>query len=158
MGNICRSPAAEGALVREVRERGLEEYVEVDSAGTISYHAGDPPDERMRRAARNRGMELNSLARPARVEDFQEFDLIVAMDRENRADLEELAGASTAGGRRAELRLLSHFLPPGASVDVPDPYYGGAVGFETVLDMVEEAAAAILEHLLDGERSPGAAS
>ena len=133
MGNICRSPAAEGLFRALVDEQGLDARIEIDSAGTIAYHAGEPPDPRMRQAAAARGHTLTGRARPVIPEDFRRFDLIVAMDRENLADLREMADALLEDGReeRARLSLLSDFLPAGAPRDVPDPYYGGAAGFDT---------------------------
>jgi protein-tyrosine phosphatase len=148
MGNICRSPAAEGVLQHLLLEDGLEEYLGVDSAGTIGYHTGNPADPRMQQAAARRGYRLQSLARQVREEDFYRFQLIVAMDRENLADLRALAPAS-GHPRPAELRLLSDFLPPGSAPDVPDPYYGGDEGFELVLNMLEEACPRIAAHLLN---------
>lgn len=144
MGNICRSPAAEGVLKALAAERGVAERVRVDSAGTISFHAGKPPDPRMLEAAARRGYRLDGRSRPFEAEDAERFDLVVAMDRENLADLAEICGR-----RPANARLLSHFLPPGSPTDVPDPYYGGARGFDVVLDLMEEACPRVLDHLLD---------
>jgi protein-tyrosine phosphatase len=150
MGNICRSPTAEGVVVRLADERGLAELVRVDSAGTIAYHEGEPPDRRMTEAAAARGHTLRGRSRPVRARDFEDFDLIVAMDRENLRDLEEMPGAAPG-----KLRLFSDFLPPGSPVDVPDPYYGGARGFDRVLDLVEQGTPAILDELLPGDQEPG---
>ncbi|MEO1366019.1 MAG: low molecular weight protein-tyrosine-phosphatase [Acidobacteriota bacterium] len=147
MGNICRSPTGEGLLRHLTAEQGLDGRVEIESAGTIGYHAGAPPDARMRRAAGRRGYRLEGSARQVAPPDFQRFDLIVAMDTDNLNDLR----AAAPEHPRAEVRLLSSFLPPGAPDDVPDPYYGGEAGFETVLDMVEQACPAILEHLFDAD-------
>ncbi|MEO1084913.1 MAG: low molecular weight protein-tyrosine-phosphatase [Acidobacteriota bacterium] len=146
MGNICRSPTGEGLLRHLAVEEGLDDRVEIESAGTIGTHAGAPPDARMRRAAERRGYRLEGSARRVVPSDFQRFDLIVAMDTDNLNDLQ----AAAPNRPRAEVRLLTSFLPIGAPDDVPDPYYGGDAGFETVLDMVEQACPAILEHLLDG--------
>ncbi len=143
MGNICRSPAAEGLLADLVAKRDLGGEVRVDSAGTISYHEGEPPDRRMREAAAARGYALSGRSRPVGADDFDDFDLIVAMDRENLRDL-----AAMPGSKRAKLRLFSDFLPPGSPPDVPDPYYGGPGGFDRVLDLVETGAPAILAELL----------
>ncbi|MEM7481702.1 MAG: low molecular weight protein-tyrosine-phosphatase [Acidobacteriota bacterium] len=145
MGNICRSPTAEGVLERLIDERGLEALVEVDSAGTIAYHQGEEADPRMRQAAEERGYTLTSRARKVEPEDFDNFDLIVAMDRDNLEDLHELGIEG-----RAALRLLSDFLPAGSPKDVPDPYYGGAQGFEEVLDLIEQAGPALLDSVLSG--------
>ncbi|MEZ5333626.1 MAG: low molecular weight protein-tyrosine-phosphatase, partial [Thermoanaerobaculia bacterium] len=143
LGNICRSPTAEGVLRGLIERRGLGSEVEVDSAGTGAWHVGQRADPRMRRAAAARGYDLSSLARQVRAEDFERFDLVIAMDRDNLADLEALNG-----GPRASLRLFSSFLPAGSPPDVPDPYYGGAEGFDRVLDLVEEGSPAILDSLV----------
>ena len=150
MGNICRSPAAEAVLRALVVERGLDGRVEVDSAGTIRYHAGEPPDPRMQRAGERRGLLIDGRARQVALGDLEAFDRVIALDRDNLADLERLAG-----GPRPHLRLVSHYLPDGDPVDVPDPYWGGERGFEEVLDLLERAAPAILDELL-GAREPGA--
>ena len=145
MGNICRSPAAEGVFRRMVDEAGLGHEIELDSAGVIGYHAGERADARMRDAASRRGYALESIARQVRRQDFDDFDLVVAMDHDNLADLEALAG-----GPQPHIRLLGCFLGEGCgnpeAAPVPDPYYGGPQGFETVLDMLEEAGANILAH------------
>lgn len=148
MGNICRSPAGEGVMRALLAERALDHRVEVDSAGTTAYHAGEPPDERMRLAAERRGYRLEGRARPLEIDDFERFDLIVAMDRENLRDIRSLRrDADVADGK---VRLLSHYLPAGSPVDVPDPYYGRGSGFDVVLDMIEAACPTILEQLLEG--------
>jgi len=146
MGNICRSPTAEGLLCHLVAERGLGERIRVDSAGTIDYHEGASPDFRMTEAAARRGYELGGRSRPVVPEDAYRFNLVVAMDRSNLADVTEILD-----GGPAEVRLLSDFLGEDAPVDVPDPYYGGRQGFERVLDLLEEASPRILAYLL-GER------
>ena len=138
MGNICRSPTAEGVLRRLVREEGLEDRIEIDSAGTGGWHAGSPPDERATDAAARRGIELAGAARQVEAADFERFDLLIAMDRENLAELRRLAPDDEARGK---LRLLL------GDRDVPDPYYGGARGFEDVLDLVEEACEELLDEL-----------
>lgn len=153
MGNICRSPTGEGVFRALVDERGLSDQIEIDSAGTIGYHTGNPADARMRQAAERRGVSLDSLARQVTREDLSTFDLVVAMDRANYDDLIAL-GASRE--ERSRVRMLGEFLPacagnttgPNGAADVPDPYYGGADGFEEVLDMVESACPAILDALL----------
>lgn len=128
---------------RLLQERKLVDRVTVDSAGTIDYHAGKAADARMRGAAGARGYRLDSIARQVRRGDLQEFDLVVAMDRENLADLQALDPAPTA-----QVVLLSAFLDDGWPVDVPDPYYGGPQGFEEVIDMIEQACPRILDALL----------
>lgn len=155
MGNICRSPAAEGVARHLAAEQGLDGLVKIESAGTIAYHAGEPPDPRMQAAASARGYELDGRARQVTPEDFERFDLLVAMDRDNLAQLRELR-SELAGSIRspAELKLLSDFLPEGSAIDVPDPYYGGEHGFERVLDMIEAAVPRLLEELLEAPEVP----
>src|SRR3954471_15158180 len=138
MGNICRSPTAEGVLRRLVRDEGLSDQVEIDSAGTGGWHVGSPPDERATEAARRRGIELAGAARQFEPEDFERFDLILAMDRENLAELRALAPDDEARGK---VRLLL------GDRDVPDPYYGGERGFEDVLDLVEAGCRDLLAEL-----------
>ena len=144
MGNICRSPAAEGVLRRLADERGVASHIEIDSAGTTAYHAGEPADSRMQAAAAERGYELTSISRGVVMGDFERFDLIIAMDRDNLRDLE----GSAPPDARARIELLSAYLPVGTVEDVPDPYYGGSHGFEIVLDMLEQASPLLLDDLL----------
>jgi protein-tyrosine phosphatase len=150
LGNICRSPTAEGVLrtlaAREVPELPLE----VDSAGTAGYHAGEPPDPRMSEAAARRGYDLSALrARVVEPGDFERFDLILAMDEDNLRVLRRRAPAHAHG----RLRLFLEFAPESGTAEVPDPYYGGAKGFEEVLDLVESAARGLLAHLRDQSRA-----
>jgi protein-tyrosine phosphatase len=134
LGNICRSPTAEAVLRARLRAHGLHGRVEVDSAGTGGWHTGDPPDERSQRHAAQRGYDLSQLrARRVVDEDFHRFDLLLAMDADNLADLQRLR----PDGARAELRLF-------AAVEVPDPYQSGPAGFERVLDLVERASDALV--------------
>ena len=131
LGNICRSPTAEAVLRAKLEVAGLGEQVVVDSAGTGDWHIGNPPDLRSQRHASQRGYDLSALrGRQVAEADFHRFDLILAMDEDNLADLRRLA---PEGAHRAELRLFAH-------VEVPDPYTGGAAGFEQVLDLVETAS------------------
>jgi len=149
MGNICRSPTAEGVFRRLAAERVPGVEIEVDSAGTHDYHVGDPPDPRSIAAAARRGVDLRQLrARLIRDDDFERFDLIIAMDRLNR---EALLNRSPAPFRE-RIRLFMDFAGDREVVDVPDPYYGGAPGFEQVLDLAEEAAAGLLDEVLDRAR------
>lgn len=145
MGNICRSPAAQAVLREVASRRGLDEAIDIDSAGTTSYHAGEPPDARMIEVSARRGYRLAGRARSLRDDDFERFDLIVVMDEENLRDVK----AAAPGDGRAEIRLLSDFLPASGDFprDVPDPYFGGERGFERVLDMLEAACPGILERL-----------
>src|SRR3954454_18315426 len=149
MGNICRSPTAEGAFRRLVREEGLEDEIEIDSAGTGGWHVGEPPDARATDAARRRGIDLDGAARQFSAADFDRFDLILAMDEENRRDLLRLAPDDET---RAKVRLFREFDPAsnGRDLDVPDPYFGGEQGFEHVLDLVDAAARGLLDEI----RSP----
>lgn len=142
LGNICRSPTGEGVLQYLVDERGISDDIFIDSAGTIGYHAGNPADSRMRKHAKQRGYNLQSRSRKIIVEDFERFDLVIAMDRQNRTDVLSLKEDAE------NVYLLSEFLDDSWPADVPDPYYGGAQGFETVLDMIEAACPNILERLL----------
>jgi len=146
MGNICRSPAAE-CVMRGVLERhGLCDRFECDSAGTIGYHKGSPPDARMRKAGEARGIRISGSARPVTLADLETFDLVLAMDRENRADLLRLA---CDADQRSKVRLMCDFLTRHDAQEVPDPYYGGAGGFERVLDLLEDACDGLMRHLTD---------
>ena len=137
MGNICRSPTAEAVLRQRLAAHGLNTQVEVDSAGTGGWHVGEPPDSRAQRHAKERGYDLSRLRARRVVEaDFQRFDLLLAMDEDNLSELQRLKPA----GARAELRLF-------AAVEVPDPYQGGAQGFENVLDLIEQASDGLLAEL-----------
>jgi protein-tyrosine phosphatase len=143
MGNICRSPTAEGVMRSLLREEGLEDEIEVDSAGTGGWHAGAPPDTRATAAAARRGIVLDGAARQVRPSDFEDFDLLLAADRENVIDLREIAPSEEA---RDKVRLLRSFDPDArGDLDVPDPYYGGPDGFEAVLDLVGAACRGLLE-------------
>jgi protein-tyrosine phosphatase len=145
MGNICRSPTAEGVLRRLVEERAPQSGLEIDSAGTHAYHVGEPPDERAIAAAARRGIDLRRLrARQVQPTDFERFDLIVAMDRLNR----ETLLSSCPEPYRSRIRLFMEFAGDSELEDVPDPYYGGPLGFEQVLDLAEEAAAGLLDELM----------
>jgi protein-tyrosine phosphatase len=144
MGNICRSPTAEGVFRKLVSERQPSLEIEIDSAGTHDYHAGRPPDRRSIAAAARRGIDLAGLrARTVTDEDFVRFDLILAMDRDNLALLHERAPDT----HRERIRLLMDYAPQAIASEVPDPYYGGDVGFEAVLDLLEEAAEGLLQSL-----------
>lgn len=144
LGNICRSPAAEGVMRRLVTDAGLADRIEIDSAGTAGWHEGKRADPRMRKAAAKRGLDLAHLARQAMPSDLAEFDLVLAMDRQNQADLVELG---TPVLHRAKIRLLCEFCTRHEEREVPDPYYGGEEGFEHVLDLLEDACAGLLDHV-----------
>ncbi len=144
MGNICRSPMAEGLLRLRLGERTLPLPVEIDSAGTHGYHVGVPPDTRAQAAALRRGADISALrARRVTAGDFERFDLVLAMDDENHAALLELAPEE----HHPKIRLLLEFAAGGGRRSVPDPYYGGMVGFERVLDLVEEAMTGLLDEI-----------
>jgi protein-tyrosine phosphatase len=153
MGNICRSPTAEGVMRRLLASEGLDDRIEIDSAGIGDWHAGDPPDARATEAARRRGVTLDGAARQILPGDFGAFDMIVAMDRSNVRELLAVAPDEEAAEK---VRLLREFDPASAGapdLDVPDPYYGGDRGFETVLDMVEAACRGLLAELRAAERA-----
>jgi protein-tyrosine phosphatase len=144
LGNICRSPTAEGVLRTLAAREAPELALEVDSAGTADYHVGEPPDPRARQAAGRRGYDLTALrARMMEPGDFDRFDLILAMDRDNLQVLRRRAPPAA----HERLRLFLGFAPQAGPEDVPDPYYGGPNGFEEVLDLVEAAARGLLAHL-----------
>jgi protein-tyrosine phosphatase len=144
LGNICRSPIAEGLFRVRVESAGLLDRIVIDSAGTSSYHIGAAPDARALAAAAERGIDLSSLrARQATSRDLELFDYVIAMDRANRRELERLAGERHHG----KIRLFMEWAPDFPDREVPDPYYGGANGFARVLDMVEVAADGLLEDI-----------
>tara|TARA_R110002020_G_scaffold190053_2_gene389428 strand:+ start:18250 stop:18711 length:462 start_codon:yes stop_codon:yes gene_type:complete len=143
LGNICRSPSAEGVFASRLQQSALAQQVQIDSAGTGGYHTGEPPDRRATAAALKRGYDLRAQrARAVADEDFSRFDLILAMDQSNLDNLR----ARTPANAKAQLGLFMAFAP-GWPAEVPDPYYGGDDGFEQVLDMLEAASAGLLEHL-----------
>lgn len=142
LGNICRSPTAEGVFRAMVEEAGLSAQVRIDSAGTGGWHAGESPDPRSTRVAAQRGYRLEGAARQVRREDFARFDLIVAMDRSNLRRLRELAPDAAAAEKLSLLR--DHGPPAERGQDVPDPYYGGPDGFDRVLDICEAGCRGLL--------------
>ncbi len=144
MGNICRSPTAEGAFKRMLDERAPELSVHVDSAGTHAYHVGGAPDLRAQLAAKRRGIDLSQQrARKISQEDFANFDLVLAMDERNI----ELLLESSPPEYHDRIKLFLEFAPHLGRSDVPDPYYGGTNGFELVLDLIEDASAGLLDQL-----------
>ncbi len=144
MGNICRSPTAEGVLRAKLAAAGLAGRVRVDSAGTHAYHVGEPPDERAQAHAARRGYDLSALrARAVDPDDYRRFDLLLAMDWDNLALLQD----DCPPGSERKLRRLMEFAPGAGSEVVPDPYYGGSRGFEQVLDLVETACDGLISHL-----------
>jgi protein-tyrosine phosphatase len=145
MGNICRSPTAEGVFRRLVEQQGLAGQISVDSAGTHDYHIGDAPDPRSQSAAARRGYDLSGLrARQIVLDDFSTYHYILAMDKTNLGLLQQRCPENC----RDRLKLFLEFADDGASGEVPDPYYGGAQGFEEVLDLVEHAAQGLLRDII----------
>ncbi len=144
LGNICRSPTAEGVMRGLIEQRGLGGRVEVDSAATGGWHVGERPDARATAAARDRGVRLSGAARQVKALDFDEFDLLLAMDRANERDLRALAPDSESA---AKVKLLREFDPDADGLEVPDPYYGGPDGFDRVLDLVQAACLGVLDSL-----------
>lgn len=144
MGNICRSPTAEGVFRHLLRGSPFEGMIETDSAGTHGYHLGEPPDRRAQDTARQRGIDLSDLrARRVTREDFEFFDYVLAMDLENLRGLRTLCPSAY----HDKVRLFMDFAPDLGVREVPDPYYGGPRGFEQVFDLVEEAAQGLLEDI-----------
>ena len=144
MGNICRSPTAEAVFRHYVAQAGLLEHIHIDSAGTHDYHIGDAPDSRTRLAAQRRGYDMSQLhGRQVEVGDFACFDYVLAMDEANLSILQDLRPRDA----QSHLGLFLEFAESRSEREVPDPYYGGADGFERVLDMVEDAAAGLLRHI-----------
>lgn len=144
MGNICRSPTAHGVFSVMVEQQGLKHLIEIDSAGTHAYHIGNPPDHRAQASALKRGIDLSTLrARCVQKIDFDKFDYVLAMDEENFSCLDALC----PGCHKDKLKLFMDFAPELHQREVPDPYYGGASGFEQVLDMVETASRGLLKDI-----------
>ena len=153
MGNICRSPTAEGVFRTLLEKHAPELEVHIDSAGTHAYHVGQPPDPRACRAAERRGIDLTTQrARQVAPDDFEFFELVLAMDELNAAALRERAPPEY----HERIRLFLEFAPNAGRTDVPDPYYGGSVGFEYVLDLVEQASLGLIDHLRRTEPPPQA--
>ena len=143
MGNICRSPTAEGVFRHLAEEEGFAEHVEIDSAGTHAYHVNEPPDRRAQDAAARRGISMSDIrARRVQAEDFERFDFIIAMDRDNLALLTQQSDTQ----HHDKIRLFLEYSSSHEE-EVPDPYYGGAAGFERVLDLVEDASRGLLKML-----------
>lgn len=144
MGNICRSPTAEGVFRKLVEDAALHDKVLVDSAGTHAYHQGEPPDRRAAEAAKRRGYSLEGIrARRVIEADFENFHYVLAMDEDNYSKLREAAGDQYT----EKVRLFLSFATSRSTREVPDPYYGGAAGFERVLDLVEEASKGLLDEI-----------
>uniref|UniRef100_A0A0R0H9Y5 acid phosphatase n=1 Tax=Glycine max TaxID=3847 RepID=A0A0R0H9Y5_SOYBN len=154
LGNICRSPAAEGVFTDLVNKRDLNSKFKIDSAGTINYHEGNEADSRMRAASKRRGIQITSISRPIKPSDFVDFDLILAMDKQNREDIFEAFNRwkdrhSLPDGAHKKVKLMCSYCKKHDESEVPDPYYGGPQGFEKqVLDLLEDACGSLLETIL----------
>ena len=147
LGNICRSPAAQAVFENRLEERGLAHLISTGSSGTCAYHVGQLSDRRMRKAALKYGIDIQHYAQQFRYEDFTDYDLILAMDRENYHDLSSMAETHE---EKLKLRMFRSFDPEGNG-DVPDPYYGGEKGFDNVLVMLLRTCDIIIDRILEGE-------
>lgn len=144
MGNICRSPTAEGVFRKLVEDKGLTDYIQIDSAGTHAYHVGESPDPRAQQAARQRDIDLSGLrGRKFEARDFDEFDYVLAMDQENFNNMSRYWENQPS----THFRLFLDFANGASAKEVPDPYYGGNSGFEYVLDLIENASKGLLQHI-----------
>ncbi|GAB2285536.1 hypothetical protein Dimus_019984 [Dionaea muscipula] len=153
LGNICRSPAAEGVFRDLVKKRGLDSKFDIDSAGTIDYHQGNLADPRMRAAAKKRGVDITSISRPIRPSDFIDFDLILAMDKNNRSDILDAFDRwkerdKLPADAYKKVKLMCSYCKKHEETEVPDPYYGGPQGFEKVLDLLEDACESLLDTIV----------
>lgn len=146
LGNICRSPAAEGVFKAKVKAAGLEKRIEIDSAGTSGYHNGELPDSRMRQHGKQRGYLFDSRSRKFIAQDFEHFDLIVVMDDSNYRDVLRLA---TDSEQQKKVHKMVEFLQHHHADHIHDPYYSGAEGFEEVLDLLEDATEGLLNTLIN---------
>ena len=145
LGNICRSAMAEAVMRKKVEEAGLEEKINVDSAGILSVHEGERADARMRQAAQRRGYYLTSISRPVKMNDFDWADYVIGMDNSNVEDLKDRA---VTDKHVAKVHAMSEFFSPGCDNDyVPDPYYGGAAGFELVIDLLEDGCGNLMKEI-----------
>ncbi len=148
LGNICRSPAAEGIFNQKIKERNLDNFFVVDSAGTGSWHIGNLPDQRMRSTALSRGLELTSKARQINEHDLYEFDHILVMDKDNLNAVKSLI-KDDSQGINSKIKLILSYSKKAQLNDVPDPYYGGQNGFEEVLDLLDDAIEELIDSLID---------
>ena len=149
LGNICRSPAAEGIMKQKLKDRGLDKYFLIDSAGLLDYHEGELPDSRMRTHASKRGYVLSSRSRPVAYNDFFEFDLIIGMDDANIQSLTRIAPDVDS---QKKIRKMTDFCQTHINDHVPDPYYGGTSGFELVVDLLEDACEGLIETCINEEQ------
>lgn len=144
LGNICRSPTAEGVFQHLVNKKGLSSYFHIESAGTSAYHIGEPANSKSREVAGRYGVELRSRAKRFEAGDLEDYDLVLAMDHENLSNLKRLSNGSET---EAAIRLLRDFDPETATGEVPDPYFGGMNGFENVFEIVHRSCEALLNKL-----------
>jgi protein-tyrosine phosphatase len=144
LGNICRSPSAEGIMNHLIAQAGLDGQIVCDSAGTSGFHINEPPDPRMTAAARRQGIPLSGHSRKVEPADFEQFDLILAMDRDNYRTLRE---RDSTGRYHAKVRLMCDFCDQSPETEVPDPYYGGPDGFDRVIDLLLDACSGLLTHV-----------
>ena len=148
LGNICRSPAAEGIFNQKIKERDLEKFFVVDSAGTGNWHVGNLPDQRMRSTALSRGIELNSRSRQIEENDLYEFDQILVMDKENFDAVKSLT-KDQKNPINSKIKLILNYSKNSQLDEVPDPYYGGQNGFEKVIDLLDDAIDGLIDSLMD---------
>ena len=148
LGNICRSPSAENIMNHLIKEAGLEDKISCDSAGTSSYHVGAPPDRRMSAAAAKQGIELEGSARKLQPSDLVNFDLILAMDRENYRDILYL---DREGKYEDKVVLICDFAKNHSAKEVPDPYYGGSEGFDNVINLLLDSCGGLLDYIVNSE-------
>lgn len=144
MGNICRSPMAEGIMQKYLEDAHLSDTIKIDSAGCYNYHEGELPDARMRQHASARGYHLTHLSRPVTIGDFDSFDLIIGMDDNNISDLNRIAPTPES---QRKIKRMTDFCTNHTLDHVPDPYYGGATGFDLVIDLLEDACGGLLKSL-----------
>ncbi|PIQ09381.1 MAG: protein tyrosine phosphatase [Ignavibacteriales bacterium CG18_big_fil_WC_8_21_14_2_50_31_20] len=145
LGNICRSPSGEAVMNALIERNNLRDRIACDSAGTIAYHTGEPADARMQKHAIKRGYNLTSIARQIKLNDFERFNFIIAMDRDNYRNILAL---DVEGKYKDKVKLMMDFAIEHSDNDVPDPYYGGEQGFEYVLDLLEDACLGLLKHIV----------
>tara|TARA_B100001093_G_scaffold138764_1_gene131349 strand:+ start:502 stop:975 length:474 start_codon:yes stop_codon:yes gene_type:complete len=148
LGNICRSPAAEGIFNQKIKERDLENFFVVDSAGTGNWHVGNLPDQRMRSTALSRGIELNSRSRQIEENDLYEFDQILVMDKDNLNAVKSLTKDQN-NPINSKIKLILNYSKNSQLDEVPDPYYGGQNGFEKVIDLLDDAIDGLIDSLMD---------
>lgn len=145
LGNICRSPTGEGVFIHKVKQEKLESFFFIDSSGTAAYHTGETADRRSQETANGHGIHLPSIARRFEYADLEDFDLILAMDSSNLRNIKELDRRNKFDHK---IKLMREFDPTPENMDVPDPYYGGAMGFENVFQMVDRSCEALLQELI----------